>query len=100
MLWREAERAGLSKLGWGHFLAIVHNRFLPLDLTKASMSFSPERRKSRKFTPEYLHVWQMLRRIRSYSILFGDDIPPMTRRSLAKALIACSALLLFQGTPS
>jgi hypothetical protein len=27
-------------------------------------------------------------------------VPPMVRRSLSKALIACSALLLFHGTPS
>src|SRR5262245_35531267 len=32
------------------------------------MSFSPERRKSRKSTPMYLHVWQTLRRIRYSSM--------------------------------
>ena len=35
-----------------------------LEFTKVSMSFSPERRKSRKSTSLYLHVWLMLRRIR------------------------------------
>ncbi len=33
------------------------------------MSFSPERRKSRKSTPEYLQVWQRLRRMRYRSRL-------------------------------
>src|SRR5260370_2566519 len=69
-------------------------------LAKASMSFSPERRKFRKSTPDDLHVWQTLRRIRSASIPFCDVIPSIRRRSLAKAFIACSALLLFQGMPS
>lgn len=31
---------------------------------------------------------------------FSVDEPSMTSRSLANALIACSALLLFHGTPS
>jgi hypothetical protein len=46
-----AARVGLSKLDRGHLYLVVHNRFLPLDLTKVPMSFSPERRKSRKSIP-------------------------------------------------
>src|SRR6267378_2674963 len=67
---------------------------------KVPTSVSPERRKSKKSKPEYLHVWQTLKRIRYSSIPFGVERPSMVRRSLANALIACSALLLFQGTPS
>src|SRR6266481_1557762 len=67
---------------------------------KAPMSVSPERRNAKKSKPEYLHVWQTLKRIRYSSIPFGVERPSMARRSLANALIACSALLLFQGTPS
>lgn len=67
---------------------------------KAPISASPERRNSRKSKPEYLHVWQMLKRMRYSSIPLGVERPSIARRSLARALIACSALLLFQGTPS
>ena len=67
---------------------------------KVPTSVSPERRKSKKSNPEYLHVWQTLNRMRYSSIPFGVERPSMARRSLANALIACSALLLFQGTPS
>src|SRR5213079_3235887 len=67
---------------------------------KVPTSVSPERRKSKKSNPEYLHVWQTLKRIRYSSIPFGVERPSMARRSLANALISCSALLLFQGTPS
>ena len=31
---------------------------------------------------------------------FGVDNPSIARRNLANALMACSTLLLFQGTPS
>src|SRR6266480_1877650 len=67
---------------------------------KVPMSVSPERRKSKKSNPEYLHVWHTLNRMRYSSIPCGVERPSMARRSLANALIACSALLLFQGTPS
>lgn len=67
---------------------------------KVPMFVAPERRKSKKSKPEYLHVWQTLRRMRYSSIPFGVERPSIVRRSLANALIACSALLLFQGTPS
>ena len=65
---------------------------------KASMFFSPERRKSRKSSPLYLHVSQMLSRIKYSRMPFAVLLPPMTFRSVAKAFTACSALLLFQGT--
>src|SRR5215510_13054134 len=66
-------------------------------LMNTSMSFSPDRKKSKKRIPLYLHVSHMLRRIRYSWIPFSELDPPITLRSLANALIACSALLLFQG---
>src|SRR5580704_14932461 len=39
--------------------------------TKVPMSVSPERRKSKKSTREYLHVWQTLKRTRYSSIPLG-----------------------------
>ena len=83
----------------GRVLAPASRRLLRLD-ANASMSFSPERRKSRKSSPLYLHVSQMLSRIKYSRIPFSVLHPPMTFLSVAKALTACSALLLFQGTPS
>ena len=44
----------------GSIVAFLRARLL----AKASMSFSPERRKSRKSSPLYLHVWQILKRIK------------------------------------
>lgn len=38
--------------------------------------------------------------MRYSSIPLGVERPSIDRRNLARALIACSALLLFQGTPS
>lgn len=42
----------------------------------------------------------MLRNVRYSSTPFQDDVSAITSRSRAKALIVCSALLLFQGAPS
>src|ERR1700680_2082951 len=81
------------------FLTMSPFRFRCL-AAKVLMSVSPERRNPKKSKPEYLHVGQTLKRIRHSSIPFGVERPSMVRRSLANALIACSALLLFQGTPS
>src|SRR5262245_4264146 len=64
------------------------------------MSFSSERRKSRKSTPEYLQVWQTLRSTKYSRIPFSVVTPVKTLRKSANDFIACSALLLFQGTPS
>ena len=66
----------------------------------ARISISPESRKSRKSNPWYLQVWQMLNRTRYSSTPLAVERPSITRRSRAKALIACSVLLLFQKIPS
>src|ERR1700741_722169 len=68
-------------------------------MENSSMSVEPERKKSRKLTFLYLQVSQILRRTRKSLRLFSVVFPSITRRSAAKAFIACSALLLFQGTP-
>src|SRR5713226_815986 len=68
--------------------------------TNASISCSPERKKSRKLIPLHLHVSHTLRRIRYSRIPLSVLDPPTSLRSAANALIACSALLLFHGTPS
>src|SRR5271167_2198816 len=64
------------------------------------MSVEPERRKSRNSTFLYLHVSQRLSRIRNSRRPFSVVVPSITRRIEAKALMACSALLLFHGTSS
>jgi RNase_H superfamily len=56
--------------------------------------------KSRKLILLLLQVSQMLRRTRYSRKPFSVHVPPITRRNSAKARIAFSALLLFQGTPS
>jgi hypothetical protein len=45
----------------------------------------------------YLQVWQMLRRTKYSRIPFSVVTPVMTLRRSANDLMACSALLLFQG---
>src|SRR5215208_323502 len=60
----------------------------------------PERRNSKKLTPLYLQVSQMLKRIAYSRMPFGELEPRTTLRSKAKDLMACSALLLFHGIPS
>ena len=80
-------------------VAPASRRLRRLD-ANALMFFSPERRKSRKSNLLYLHVSQMLSRIKYSRMPFSVLLPPMTFRSVAKALTACSALLLFHGTPS
>ena len=50
--------------------------------------------------PRYLQVSDTLKSVRYSSTPFIVDDPEMTSRSFANALMACSALLLFQGTPS
>ncbi len=74
--------------------------FLRLLSAKAWISFSPDRRKSKNSTSLYLHVSDILNITRYSRIPFSEVIPLITRRRVANALIACSALLLFQGTPS
>src|SRR5262245_20044412 len=66
----------------------------------ASRSISPDFKKSRKLIPLYLHVSLMLNSTTYCRTPLGVPLAPNTLRSRAKALIACSALLLFQGTPS
>ena len=61
---------------------------------------SPPSENARKSSPRYSHVWQTLRRVRYSSTPFAVEVPAITSRSLANALTACSALLLFHGTPS
>jgi hypothetical protein len=46
----------------------------------------------------FLQVSQMLRRTRYSDIVFALGAPRNITRDLAYTLIACSALLLFQGT--
>jgi len=53
-----------------------------------------------KSTPRYLQLSATLRSVRYSSMPFFVEDPAMMSRSLANDLIACSALLLFQGTPS
>jgi len=65
-----------------------------------STSFSADRRKFRKSSPWYSQVWATVKRVRYSSTPFFVDVPEITSRSLANALMACSALLLFHGTPS
>src|SRR5260370_41802749 len=65
-----------------------------------SMSDSSDNRKSRNRTPLFLHVSLMLSRMRYSRIPLTVLVPPKIFRNRANALIACSALLLFQGTPS
>ena len=45
--------------------------------------FAPERKKSRKSTPLYLQVWQMLRSVKYSFMPFSVDEPATTSRSLA-----------------
>ena len=66
------------------------------------MSVSPERKKIQEIQTR---VFACLtdtysKRIRYSSMPRGVERPSIALRSLAKALIACSALLLFQGIPS
>jgi len=63
------------------------------------MSFSPERRKSRSPRPCICRSHKGSTEQVSRSP-FSVVTPPMIWRSAANALTACSALLLFQGTPS
>ena len=67
---------------------------------KSSMSLEPERRKSKKSTFLYLQVSHRLNKTRKSLRPFSVVCPSITRRSVANALMACSALLLFQGTSS
>src|SRR5216683_952003 len=84
-----------------NLLGAVDNRDPSVRLSaKAWMSFSPERRKSKKSTPMYLQVSQILKRTKYSRRPFSVVTPPMMCRSSAKGLTACSALLLFHGTPS
>src|ERR1051326_290259 len=65
-----------------------------------STSDSSDKRKSRNRRPLFLHVSQMLSRMRYSRSPFTVLVPPIIFRNRANALIACSALLLFHGTPS
>ena len=65
-------------------------------IAKSSMSFEPDRRKSRKSTFLHLQVSQTLSKTRVSRRLFSVVSPSITRRSNANAFTACSALLLFQ----
>ena len=67
---------------------------------KASISFSPDRKNSKKLSPLHLQVSQTLRSTKYSRIPFSVTTPSKSLRSNAKALMACSALLLFHGTPS
>jgi hypothetical protein len=67
---------------------------------KASIFISPDLMKSRKSSPRYLQVSQILRRIRYSRSPFSLVIPLIIFRSMAKGFTACSALLLFHGIPS
>src|SRR4051794_38489403 len=58
-----------------------------------------DRRKSRKFIPRYFSVCWILRRI-AYSCMPFAVLVAIVLRILVKARTACSALLLFHGTPS
>ena len=69
-------------------------------IAKSSMSFEPDRRKSRKSTFLHLQVSQTLSKTRVSRRLFSVGSPSITRRSNANAFTACSALLLFHGTSS
>jgi hypothetical protein len=69
-------------------------------IAKSSMSFEPDRRKSRKSTFLHLQVSQTLSKTRVSRRLFSVVSPSITRRSNAIAFTACSALLLFHGTSS
>ena len=65
-------------------VAPASRRLRRLD-AKTSMFFSPERRKSRKSSPLYLHVSQMLSKIKysrmPFSVLApADDFPKRARR--------------------
>jgi DUF2958 family protein len=86
------------------FFTVIQTRHAvrqrPRAFRKALISFSREYKNSKKSTFLYLHVSETLRRIRYSSIPEGVAVPSITSRSVANALIACSALLLFHGTPS
>ena len=64
------------------------------------MSVAPLRTNSKKSKLLYLHVWQMLNRTMSFLIDLSVKLPRVISLNLENALIACSALLLCQGTPS
>ena len=64
------------------------------------MSLSPLRRNSKKSKLLYLHVWQMLNKIISFSIDLSVKLPRVISLNFENALIACSALLLCHGIPS
>ena len=55
---------------------------------------SPDRKNSQKLTPLHLHVSHRLNSIRYSFSPFFVPFPPITLRSKANALTACSALLL------
>jgi hypothetical protein len=69
-------------------------------IANSSMFVEPDRRKSKNSTLLYLHVSQMLSRMRKSRRPFSVALPAITRRSDANAFTACSALLLFHGTSS
>jgi hypothetical protein len=64
------------------------------------MSTLSDCKKVRKSTPFNLHVSLMLSRTRYSLIPLAVPDAPIVMRKFANALTACSALLLFQGTPS
>src|SRR4051812_38228816 len=69
-------------------------------IAKSSMSFESDSRKSRKSMFLHLQVSQTLSNTRVSPRPFSVVWPSITRRSIANAFTACSALLLFHGTSS
>src|SRR5437667_8433826 len=63
-------------------------------IAKSSMSFEPDRRKSRKSTFLHLQVSQTLSKTRVSRRLFSVGSPSITRRSNANAFTACSAFIV------
>ena len=94
----------LGNLLWGVFHCRSFSRTVlicgDLPVADSSTLVSPDSMKSRKLIPLLLQVSQMLSRTRYSRKPFSVHVPPITRRNSAKARMAFSALLLFQGTPS
>src|SRR5215469_4841408 len=86
---------------------IPHNNFAiiptfrdPAYREKASRSVQPDKKKPRESMFLRFKVSLILKRSRYCLRPVTVDDPPIMRLSNANRLIACSALLLFQGTPS
>src|ERR1035441_10086095 len=80
--------------------ARYHKHYRPAISSNASNVVSFDRRNFRTLTLLNSHVSKTVARTRYSSSVRSVKRPSASRRYLAKRLIACSALFLFQGTPS